>query len=349
MTLQEVTDRSAWEEFVAGQPHATFLQSWHWGDFQEALHRKVRRLARVKDGRLLAAALMVVTRRKVASYAYVPYGPVLDWTDRSLAVDVLRELRAEAKSDGAHYLRLDPHVPSSAEVESILREAGFRRAVNYVQAESVWVLDLEAKQEVDLLKAMRTTTRQLIRNADKLGVTIESTTDPARLPEFGELLRLTGSRQSFIPQEFDYLRLQFEMLAKAGLSTLSGFIRRRDACRSHRHHLRRQRGLCARGVKADQAAYQHSAAVGCDQRCARRRQKAVRLLGSLPGRPRERPPPRRFFLQKGLRRPPGPVRRRLGLPIRPAALFSSTRNRDVPQADATPVEINVSCPLEGRD
>ena len=220
MTLQEFTDRSAWEEFVAGQPHATFLQSWHWGDFQKALHRKVRRLARVKDGRLLAAALMVVTRRKVASYAYVPYGPVLDWTDRSLAVDVLRELRAAAKSDGAHYLRLDPHVPSSAEVESILREAGFRRAVNYVQAESVWVLDLEARQEVELLKAMRTTTRQLIRNADKLGVIIESTTDPARLPEFGELLRLTGSRQSFVPQEFDYLRLQFEMLAKAGLSRL---------------------------------------------------------------------------------------------------------------------------------
>lgn len=220
MTLQEFTDRSAWEEFVAGQPHATFLQSWHWGDFQAALHRKVRRLALLKDGRLVATALMIVTRRRVASYAYVPYGPVLDWTDRSLAVDVLRELRAAAKGDGAHYLRLDPHVPASAEVESILREAGFRRAVNYVQAESVWVLDLEAKQEVDLLKAMRTTTRQLIRNADKLGVTIESTTDPARLPEFGELLRLTGSRQSFVPQEFEYLRLQFEMLARAGLSRL---------------------------------------------------------------------------------------------------------------------------------
>jgi peptidoglycan pentaglycine glycine transferase (the first glycine) len=218
--LEEFTDRIAWEEFVAGQPHATFLQSWPWGDFQEALHRKVRRLARVKDGRLVAAALMVVTRRKVASFAYVPYGPVLDWTDGPLAIDVLRELRAAAKGDGVHYLRLDPHIPASAAVESILREAGFRRAVNYVQAEAVWVLDLEGKKESELLKAMRTTTRQLIRNADKLGVTIESTTEAARLPEFLELLRLTGSRQSFVPQEFDYLRLQFEMLAKAGLSRL---------------------------------------------------------------------------------------------------------------------------------
>ena len=218
--MEEFTDRSAWEEFVAGQPHATFLQSSHWGDFQVALHRKVRRLARVKDGRLVATALMVVTRRKVASYAYVPYGPVLDWTDHALAVEVLRELRAVAKNEGAHYLRLDPHVPTSADVESILGEAGFRRAVNYVQADAVWVLDLEGRQEAELLKAMRTTTRQLIRNADKLGIAIESTTDPARMPEFLELLRLTGSRQSFVPQEFDYLRLQFEMLAKAGLSRL---------------------------------------------------------------------------------------------------------------------------------
>lgn len=220
MTLQEFTDRSAWEEFVAGQPHATFLQSWHWGDFQEALRRKVRRLARVDEGRLVATALMVVTRRKVASYAYVPYGPVLDWSNRALAVAVLVALRAVAKDEGAHYLRLDPHVPTSPEAESILREGGFRRAVNYVQAEAVWVLDLEGKQEAELLRDMRTTTRQLIRNADKLGVEIESTTDPARLSEFLELLRLTGSRQSFIPQEFAYLRLQFEMLAAAGLSRL---------------------------------------------------------------------------------------------------------------------------------
>ena len=220
LSLEEITDPTAWEGFIARQPHPTVLQSWAWGEVQQELGRRVRRLALVKDGKIAAAAQMMVFRRKAAAFAYVPYGPVLDWDDLPLAGEMLTKLATAGRSERVSYLRVDPHVPTSPAVEGALQGSRFRHAVNYSEAPTTWVLDLAGREEADLLKAMRTTTRQLIGNAKKLGITVESTTDTEKLEVFLELLRLTGARQKFIPQDADYLRLQFRILTKAGISRL---------------------------------------------------------------------------------------------------------------------------------
>ena len=220
MTLEEITDPGTWEDFVATQAHPTVLQSWAWGEVQQELGRRVRRLAMVKNGEIVAAAQMMVFKRKAAAFAYVPYGPVLGWQDMREFDEMLAELSTAARKERVHYLRIDPHVATSPAIEDALRKGEFRRAVNYSEAPMTWVLDLEGRDEAELLKGMRSSTRQRIKGAATLGITVESTTEVGKLEAFIELLRLTGTRKKFIPQDAEYLRLQFRILTKAGISKL---------------------------------------------------------------------------------------------------------------------------------
>jgi lipid II:glycine glycyltransferase (peptidoglycan interpeptide bridge formation enzyme) len=77
LTTQHITNKNEWDTFLLTHVEANFLQSWLWGDFHEALKKKVFRIGIYRDDVLIGLMLLVreVTRR--ATYLTVPGGPIL--------------------------------------------------------------------------------------------------------------------------------------------------------------------------------------------------------------------------------------------------------------------------------
>jgi len=173
-----------------------------------------------RNGEPIAAAQGIITRSRYGTIFYVPYGPVLDWSDQGLARIFLQKLTAAARERGADYLRIDPRVEKSHTTKSILEESGFRKAPVFVQAEFDLVLDVASHTEQELLAGLRKTTRNLVRKATSIGVKIETTRSADRFDAFQGLLDATAERHNVVFQGRDYLRSQFEAMSEAGIDEL---------------------------------------------------------------------------------------------------------------------------------
>lgn len=217
--LTEILEREVWEDFVSKQAFTPFLQSWAWGEFQEALGHRVLRLALINDDRVTACAQVIIGRRKLAGYAYIPYGPVLAWTNRAQVDAFLIALRNAASAEGVDYLRIEPRIERSAEISTALAGAGFRKAPGAGQFEEGWVLDLGESEE-SLLSRMRSNTRYRIRQSAKKGVAITESTSTTDMQILHDLLQMTANRQEFRPHSQGYLQKQFEVLGRSGLARL---------------------------------------------------------------------------------------------------------------------------------
>lgn len=217
--LTEIVERETWEDFVSKREFAPFLQSWPWGEFQEALGHRVLRLALINNDRVAACAQMIIGRRKLASYAYIPYGPVLDWSNHAQVDAFLTALRNSASAEGVDYLRIEPRIERSAEISTALTRSGFRKAPNAGQFDEGWVLDLGESEE-SLLSNMRSNTRYRIRQSAKKGVAITESTSTADMHILHELLQMTANRQQFRSHSQSYFQKQFEVLSRSGLAKL---------------------------------------------------------------------------------------------------------------------------------
>ncbi|MFI5282702.1 MAG: lipid II:glycine glycyltransferase FemX [Candidatus Dormibacterales bacterium] len=213
-------DEPAWEQLVSRQHFAPFLQSWHWGEFQKSQGHAIHRVAYFRNGEPVGAAQGVITRSRYGTIFYVPYGPVLDWSDQALARAFLMKLVSVARARGADYLRIDPRVETSPATRSILEESGFRKAPVFVQAEFDLVLDVGSHTEQELMANLRKTTRNLVRKATSIGVKIETTRSAERFDAFQSLLDATAKRHNVTFQGRDYLRAQFEKMSEAGIDEL---------------------------------------------------------------------------------------------------------------------------------
>jgi lipid II:glycine glycyltransferase (peptidoglycan interpeptide bridge formation enzyme) len=103
--LRRIDSADEWARILEALPQPPLLQSYLWGEFKSRYGWRPERWGWMgKDGRPRAAA-QVLRRRwpsrarlSVASIAYCPRGPVLNWEDKPLAEAVLSGLASFASS-----------------------------------------------------------------------------------------------------------------------------------------------------------------------------------------------------------------------------------------------------------
>lgn len=95
--------------FLATQPAASFLQTPAWARVKPEW--KAESLGWVRDGTIVGAALVLYRQLpKVKRYlAYLPEGPVIDWSAEDLG-DWLQPMAAHLKKQGAFGIRIGPPV-----------------------------------------------------------------------------------------------------------------------------------------------------------------------------------------------------------------------------------------------
>lgn len=205
-------DRESYEAFLALRPEVNFLQSCQWGDVHSDLGGVSIRSGVRKDGVVVAAWTALVKNARRGRYLEIPGGPVMDWTDRALVQQVVRQIRQTAREQKCVFVRFRPQWQHSDEFTVTLKRLGARKAPMHLHAEHTNILDITGSED-ELLTGMRQQTRYEVRRVGKRGVEIESRPPTeADMNDFYDIQAETARRHGFVQssrQFFHALREQF--------------------------------------------------------------------------------------------------------------------------------------------
>lgn len=242
----------AHRDFIAGRGSASFLQTPAWAAVKSEWRAESLGWHR---GQELVGAGLVLYRQlpKVPRFlAYLPEGPVIDWTAEDLA-DWLTPMTEHLKARGCFGVRMGPpvltrrwsaaqvkdgiadpgvrrlgdlppleHSPVGAAVVARLRQLGWRAqgvqggfAAGQPQYNFVIPLthdDGTPRTEADVLAGMNQLWRRNIKKADKSGVEVDRGT-VADLKAFHDLYVHTAQRDHFTPRPLSYFATMYDALA----------------------------------------------------------------------------------------------------------------------------------------
>jgi len=241
---REIADPHVWDHAVLAMPEPHILQSWAWGETKAQTGWRARRLsweerAPVPESPALTADVALTAREDSATawavggmlvrqlsrslplaVAYVPKGPLLDWSDEALRLRVLRDLEREARRARCIFVKIDPDIfqgsPEGTEVVELLRRRGWVFSGEQIQYRNTMISDL-TPDEPELLAAMKPKWRYNIRLAERSGVIVRDG-GVSDLPVFYAMYAETGRRDGFLVRPFKYYRAIWERFLAGGLA-----------------------------------------------------------------------------------------------------------------------------------
>ena len=209
MRAVPLEQREEWDHFVAQSPHSHFLQSWGWGELKAQVGWSPLRLA-LYDGEQPVAAAQVLRRTaphvplRAGHLAYIPRGPVLDWSQPALCASFFSQLAPFLR--GAIALRVEPDLAvDGADTQAVLErlQAMHMHSTPPVQPLRTILVDLTASEET-LLAQMKEKWRYNLRLAGRKGVTVRAAQTSDDVDSWYRLLQTTGERDRFGIHTSDY-------------------------------------------------------------------------------------------------------------------------------------------------
>lgn len=234
-SISPVTNPDQWHQMIASRPEANFLQSWQWGQFQAKLGKSVFYLGLFEAENLLGGAVVVKEEAKRGWYLTVAGGPLfaevaptLSTADQLLAnpdsstpvvadlvtaedqlITLTQALTELAEAENCLFIRVRPQVLHTSATEQLFQTAGYKSAPMHLTADLTLQLDL-TKSEDELLADMRKNTRYEVRKAEKLGITVQESFDPADIQTFFNHQLYLAEKHGFVPFSLEFLQTQFD-------------------------------------------------------------------------------------------------------------------------------------------
>ena len=210
----DAESRTEWDKFITSFEDTNFLQSWDFYEFHISRGKQVvRRLLKDKDGKIVAAYAGVVETAKRGTYMAIAGGPILDWKNKSVIKTVFKDIEEQGKKHRCVFVRVRPQLELSDRSLKLMNELGLKKAPMYLSVEYAGILNLE-KSEEEILAAASQGFRRKLRKAEKEGITVETSTDPAIVKTFYNLEVEHAKRQGFVAFSEDFLTKQFAAFAK---------------------------------------------------------------------------------------------------------------------------------------
>ena len=323
-----VTDAAAWDAALLSLPSPHILQSWAWGELKAQTGWRAQRLIWCDSAPRAAASLLIrrLNRRVPVAVAYVPKGPLLDWSNASLVDEVLGQIEAEARRAGALFVKIDPDVRADVDpgqaVMAALRRRGWRPSAEQIQYRNTVISDLTPDEDA-LLAAMKPKWRYNIRLAERRGVVVRDGT-AADLPAFYAMYAETGGRDGFLVRPFDYYRAIWARFLADGLGhVLLAEVEGAPVAGLFIVPLRPDRVVFLRRIHGAEprSDAEPRAPVGGDALGEGGRLHALRLVGRAGRARRERSDVGRLSLQAGIRRRVHALDRRVGFSGQPGGVL----------------------------
>ncbi|MBI4130201.1 peptidoglycan bridge formation glycyltransferase FemA/FemB family protein [Candidatus Roizmanbacteria bacterium] len=227
MDIVQIEQKTIWDLFLLKHaPHVLF-QSWEWGEVERRTRKKIWRvgISKISNNKflisnykqkvddLLGISQVVKVVAKRGTFLHVRHGPVMSVYNIKHFTIWLDWIKALAKTEKASFIRISPLIDQTH--APFFFSLGFRSApIHSMDAELVLVVDLSQSEE-EILRKMRKTTRNLIRRAERDGVTVTKSADINR---FIKLYEQTASRHGFVQHQA--IREEFAVFSKSGMADL---------------------------------------------------------------------------------------------------------------------------------
>jgi lipid II:glycine glycyltransferase (peptidoglycan interpeptide bridge formation enzyme) len=219
--------KTKYDEFLTrkvNKPHASFLQTWEWGDMFALENTEFERLG-FYDGDNLVGVTTASTMslRLGGKFKYCGRGIALDYTNDELITSAHQSLREYYKGKGFAFVRVDPNIVEGDEVHCVqaIDKLGPKKSPFFTQVERAWCLDIKPTED-EQMEYMRSvgmgkTVGKFIRRAQKEGVVVRASSDPADLELFTKMMHELEDRKGAIGKASDeHYRTQFEAMAPSG-------------------------------------------------------------------------------------------------------------------------------------
>jgi len=248
MKIEEIKEKSMWEDFLREYSPYNYFQSWSWGEVRKKLQKRIWRFGLYDEGQLKGIFQVEYVQAKRGRFLHVRHGPVVaSWNDRSFSFITLY-LKTMGKRLNVWFIRISLLIENNEKNRKYVIKNNYKDApITSMDGEYCWVLDLD-KSEEEIFREMRKTTRNLIRKADKIGVKIVKSNKVSDIKSFLKLYKLTAKRHSFIMHQG--LKEEFAIFANENQALLfEGYY----------HGELMASALFT--YYADQAIYRHSASI----------------------------------------------------------------------------------------
>lgn len=222
-SMRVVSVREQWDSFVAEHPAGHLLQSWSWGELKSSAGWRPLRLA-LWDGECIVAAAQILQKTaphvplRLGHLAYIPKGPLLDWSQEALCTVFFSYLQRFLQGQGALALRMELGQEAGTTAgEVVLKRLTTLRThpVHTIQPLRTIVLDLSPDEET-LLACMKEKWRYNVRLAQRKEVTIRCAAAVTDVDAWYRLLETTRDRDGFGIHTLDYYRSVWEQLTPRG-------------------------------------------------------------------------------------------------------------------------------------
>ena len=227
MEFTEITEKE-YTKFWEKHPLKTFLSAPEISKLREKSGWITYFVGVKENKKLIAASMLFAHKRHFNSYEfYSPRGYLLDFNNTKL-VDFFTKKLKEFVSDHKGYIfRVDPYLiykerdldgniveggEDNSKVVEHLKELGFKKVPtkNLEQVSWMFSLGLEGKTEEQILKEMKPNTRNLIRKAEKFGITVNEISYD-ELDRFQSIMEETGERKGFSVRKLSYFQEMYKL------------------------------------------------------------------------------------------------------------------------------------------
>ena len=217
--------REQWDQFVSEHPGGHLLQSWGWGELKASVGWHPLRLALWDTQQQRMVATAQVLRRGGAHVplwaghlAYIPKGPVLDWSQPWLCDALFTQLHSLLRRQGALAVRMEPEAVNSESMTKQLAALRFQPAPA-IQPLRTILLDLTYDEET-LLARMKEKWRYNVRLAVRKGVTVRMAQTLEDVQAWYGLLQTTSERDCFGIHTLDYYLQVWRIFVPRGQARL---------------------------------------------------------------------------------------------------------------------------------
>ncbi len=219
--LFQKNQRERWNQFVAGHPNNSILQSYEWAVVKEGAWKPY--FTAVVEGESILAVALILKRNLPLvgkTIFYSPRGPLFQERNPELARFFFQNIRVLAQKEKAILFRCDPEIPEgNSEFINLLTSNGLIRNEENVQPRGTIILDIRPSEE-ELLKTFHHKTRYNIKLAEKKGVVIEEMNSDDGVNLFYDLFQITGDRDKFLILQKKYFSRLRQTLSDKGFATI---------------------------------------------------------------------------------------------------------------------------------
>ncbi len=198
LQTKTISDSRIWDEFVKGESPWSLFQSFTWGQLQNKLGHGIENIGYYDSDILVAVAQTVLVKARRGTFLHVRHGPIIVKKYQqsfSYWFFILTHLKKIARERNASFVRISPLLELSLPLLALFNKLNLHFApIHAMDAQLCWVLPLD-RTEAELLQNMRKTTRYLIKQAEKIGVSVVLNN---QINTFMKLYAATAQRHGFV-------------------------------------------------------------------------------------------------------------------------------------------------------